>query len=337
MKRTSPDEGLEERLPPKRSRRWLWLLGLALVGAVIAVSLELSRPRELLDLLAQAEPLWLLLALLLQGLTYFAEGENWRVVVRAAGVPISPLLTFRLALAKLFVDQAIPSAGLSGTVVIARALSQRHVPTPVVTSAVVIDLTSYYFAYIAALGVALVIALASGRASPLVLTLGALVIVAGTLIVAAVLAVAARSVPRLERLTRRVPLLRDALRLLAKADPRLTHRVRLHLFATLWQLVTILCDALSMWLLLRALGVHASLPLVFASFMGASVLRTVSVLPAGLGPFEAASVATLTLADVPVTAALSATLLFRVLTLLLPLIPGMLLARSALMRDPPEG
>lgn len=318
---TTPTQGA-------RFRFWPWIVGLALLTTVIAVASNLAEPRELLRILAHAEPAWLLVAAALQVLTYFAEGENWRVVTRAAHTHVPILTTWRLSLAKLFVDQALPSAGISGTAVIARGLEREGVPRPVVMAAVVIDATSYYFAYVLSLLAAMAIVIATGHATPLVIALAVLIAVIGLGIASFALVIAGRSVGP-HHFMHRVPVLRVGLRLLAEADTRLAHRARLHVEATLWQLGTVLLDALTMWLLLRSVGAPAPLPLVFASFMVSTLLRTVSIIPAGLGPFEAASVATLTLADVPITAALSATLLFRGLSFWLPLVPGLLFARHA--------
>jgi Mg2+-importing ATPase len=62
-----------------------------------------------------------------------------------------------------------------------------------------------------------------------------------------------------------------------------------------------------------------SLAGVFASFMVSTLLRTISIVPGGLGIFEAASVMTLKLAGVSVPVALAATLLFRGLSVWLPM------------------
>jgi Mg2+-importing ATPase len=61
--------------------------------------------------------------------------------------------------------------------------------------------------------------------------------------------------------------------------------------------------------------------------MLASVLRSIGIVPGGLGAFEAALVVTLHWAGVDVAVALSATLLFRGLTFWLPMLPGLWLAR----------
>ena len=79
-------------------------------------------------------------------------------------------------------------------------------------------------------------------------------------------------------------------------------------------------------MLLASLGEAAPVAGVFASFMISTLFRTVSVVPGGLGTFEAASVFTLKLAGVPVAVALSATLLFRGLSFWLPMLPGLYFA-----------
>src|SRR5690606_35962576 len=62
--------------------------------------------------------------------------------------------------------------------------------------------------------------------------------------------------------------------------------------------------------------------------MLASVLRSIGVIPGGLGLCEAALITTLSWAGISVPVALSATLLFRGLSFWLPMLPGLLLARG---------
>jgi uncharacterized membrane protein YbhN (UPF0104 family) len=101
------------------------LLGIAvLLGVVIAVR-HFSKEKAFVRLASKTKPVWVLAALTLQAATYLAQGEIWRTVGRMAGTPLSVTLVYKLALAKLFYDQAIPSTGLSGTVVVAQALEKR--------------------------------------------------------------------------------------------------------------------------------------------------------------------------------------------------------------------
>jgi Mg2+-importing ATPase len=78
---------------------------------------------------------------------------------------------------------------------------------------------------------------------------------------------------------------------------------------------------------------------VFASFMIASVFRTMGIVPGGLGTFEATSVLTLRMVGVDLAVALSATLLFRGLSFWLPMLPGYWFSRRVVAprsrRTPP--
>jgi uncharacterized membrane protein YbhN (UPF0104 family) len=68
--------------------------------------------------------------------------------------------------------------------------------------------------------------------------------------------------------------------------------------------------------------------------MMASIVVTIGPIPLGLGSFEATSTATLRLLGVPFEAAFAATMLLRLLTLWLPLAPGMILMRGMLKARP---
>jgi Mg2+-importing ATPase len=118
------------------------------------------------------------------------------------------------------------------------------------------------------------------------------------------------------------------LSLLGQADPTLARSLPLIFKSLLFQLAIVLLDATTVWILIRSLGEAASPAGVFASFMVSTLLRTISIVPGGLGIFEAASVVTLKLAGVAVPVALAATLLFRGLSFWLPMLPGLAFSRG---------
>jgi Mg2+-importing ATPase len=154
---TEPESGSPGAvLPARRSLRWFpWLFGIALLAAVIVAALHFAEAREFAHIAEHAQPWWLSLAILFQAATYIAAGQVFRGVAQAGGHTLSLATACRFSLTKLFVDQAVPSAGLSGTVVLANGLQQRGIPRSVVAAGVVVDLASYYAAYVLSLGVAL--------------------------------------------------------------------------------------------------------------------------------------------------------------------------------------
>jgi len=137
--------------------RWIsWLLGVALLAAVIAGALRFSEERAFVRLAQQAEPWWLAVAFLLQAGTYIAQGGIWRRVAAACGFTLSRTTAFELSLAKLFADQALPSAGVSSSILVTKALERRQLPPAAVSASVLINIASYHFAYVVALVAALV-------------------------------------------------------------------------------------------------------------------------------------------------------------------------------------
>ena len=153
--------------PPRGALTWIgWMVGAAALGALVLGVAHFSEERELAALMERVQPAWLLLALVLQTVTYVAQGDVWRRVMRAGGQTIGRGEVFRLSLTKLFVDQALPSAGISGSIVVGRVLEQRGVPRALVMAGVVVNTISYHAANVLSLAVALVVVAARGRVSP---------------------------------------------------------------------------------------------------------------------------------------------------------------------------
>lgn len=137
---------------------WLsGLIGVALLAAVVAVALQVSDAEAFARLVDRAQPTWLAAALALRAATYLAQGEIWRCVTRAAGSPVPTGLAYRLSIVKLLVDQALPSSGLCGAVVVAGALQRRGIGEDVTTAGIVVNASAYLIAYIAALSAGLAV------------------------------------------------------------------------------------------------------------------------------------------------------------------------------------
>ena len=149
-------------------------------------------------------------------------------------------------------DQAIPSGGLSGTLLIVRGLGRRGVPRGGIMAAVVIDLVSYYATYGLALGAAFGVIGAYGDTATL------LWVSRGR---------------RLPGWLERLPLLSPALRALEEATPGIAHNGSLIAQCASLQLAIVAFDAGTLWAMLWALGVAVNPMPVFASFM-LSTLRS---------------------------------------------------------------
>jgi Mg2+-importing ATPase len=309
---------------------WIsWILGAAVLAAVIMAALHVSDGRILLHLVERASAPWLLVAILLQVATYFAQGAIWRRVGAAAGHPISLRSALEISLAKQFADQALPSGGVGSSILVAQALERRQMPAAVVRAAVLLNIASYYLAYVAAIPVVFVILARTGHLRMAILLPGTLFIALAGGLTAAALVLAGRHDSRAGRLLDRVPLVHRAFEFVAGAQASLVRKPSILLAAIGLQVSIILLDAATVWSLIAALGVTAPVGGVFASFLVASFFRIVGIVPGGLGTFEASSVLTLRMAGVELPVALSATLLFRGLSFWFPMLPGYWSSRRA--------
>lgn len=332
-----PDDALRENPPEKPpSTPWLaWLMGVAVCAALILVVTHLSEEEAFLRLLRQVDLFWLALALLLQSGTYVLQGIVWRVVVGAMQQSLSLIKSFELSLAMLFVDQALPSGGISGVAVVSGSLTRLGMPRAVVASAVLVDVSMYHLAYSSCMLLALAVALGSSFL-PGWVSLSMLLFVLADLAVCGFLI----SLPlgglqwvktrlhRFARLTRLLQWVEHAPR-----DSFQNRRVLLLAFAM--HAMIFLLDAATIWVAARALGVWASVGGVFASFMVSNLFRTIGIIPGGLGTFETASVMTLKSIGLPLPVGLSATLLFRGLSFWLPMVPGLVCSRRLLKKHRP--
>jgi uncharacterized protein (TIRG00374 family) len=122
--------------------------------------------------------------------------------------------------------------------------------------------------------------------------------------------------PGLARLSRSLPSLLDASRQLLTPVPLV---FGLALAVAAWS-----CEALALGLVLDTLGAEVSRAGAFFAFAAASLLGVLSMLPGGLGGFEATMVILLGRLAVGKPTAVAATLLFRLATLWLVSILGLL-------------
>jgi glycosyltransferase 2 family protein len=313
--------------PEARRLRLAWLSGILLLVVVGLVVARRGEELQFADLVEHVQYGWFLLAVFLQVTTYACAAGAWQRVLARQHIHASFWRLIPLGLAKLFMDQAVPSAGLSGTLLVARALTRRGVPEGASTLAVVVGLLGFNLAYGFALVTALVLLALSGDLSHRMLSLAIVAgILIGVVIVLLFWVLRGRQSP-VRSLLMRVPGLKGFLQELFAAPQEALHDKGLLLQTTVLQFGIFVLDAATLGVCLAALGAAASPTGLFAALVLASLVATLTIVPSGLGTFDATMLAMLYLVGVPKTPAVGAVLLFRGFTLMLPLLPGLWLAR----------
>lgn len=326
---------------PNPRKRWQTLGRMALAGWVIAILLlavlagaviHLGEIEHFAALLSAAQPGWLLVALALQAGTYANQAGVWYLLLDLVGhrQPWGGLIP--LSLAKLFTDQAIPTGGLSGNVLVGEALAHRGVPAKAVISALMSGIIVYFLTYLAVTLLALGVLWDYHVVSKL-LIVGALVLAAVTIGLPALLfSIDRLGKPRfLDRLVRARPVA-FALTAIGEVYPLLRRHPRHLGLAIVFQSLIFLLDGATLWAALHAIGQATFLMVPIAAFMAGSLTASLGPFPLGLGGFEAACTSMLTLLGVPLEAAFTATFLLRGFTLWLPMLPGLWLARREIQR-----
>lgn len=312
-------------------RRWpRVLLGLALIGGLIVAATHFADLGKFVELAQKSHPGWLLLAVALQLVTYPAQGEIWRCMARAAGNSLTVWTAIRLSLAKLFVDQSLPTGGVTGTLLVSHALEKQGIEPETASATVVVYTISNQAVFVLSLALGLVVAMVHGTVPRIILLGSAAGALVGGLVTAGMLILSRRRAGGLRRFAERIPPLRSMLKSLAGADPKLTRRSSLLLQCGALQFLVLLLDAATLWVLLLAVGEAGSPTGVYASFVFSNVFHAIGIIPGGLGIFEAASVLSLRLSGVSLAAAIAGTLLYRILSFWLPMIPSWVVARSVL-------
>jgi len=301
-----------------------------LLAAVVALALHLGEVTELARLLRELRPAWILAGALLQAATYYCAAGIWQLALARQGYPVGVHALVPMALAMLFTNQALPSGGVSGSVVVVRALRRRQLPAPAVMGALLVGLVTTYHAYLAAVCGALVILAARHSLDATLATVAGTVALAAIGMPTFVLWYWRARTPALRRRIGRITAFARVLDVVEATPTTLLEDRGLWVRAIGLQLFEMALDAATLYTMLVAINVPASPAATLAAFVMASAVARVVPVPLGLGTFEGAMIAMLHLVGVPIEAALAGTLLLRGFTMWLPMAPGLWFARREL-------
>jgi uncharacterized protein (TIRG00374 family) len=320
-------------IPPQPERsKWAfwgaWVFGILILAVLILIVLKIGDLRNFAQLAVQSRPEWLAAAILFQFLTYVCVASAWRATLLKTGHPVPLPRLVPLGLAKLFTDQAIPSVGMSGNLLVLKGLLRRGIPVHLVLTALFVDIIGYYIAYmIMALGT-LFLLRAYYQAHAALLSTFTLFAALAIGIPSLIIWLKRRTSRSIPGIIHRLPFSNLLFRIIREVPSEILRNPVLIFKNTFFEAGIFILDALTLWAVLLSIGQKVPFMIPFTVFIAASVVGTVSPVPTGLGTFEAVAVATLGLLQVPIEAALTATLLLRGFTFWLPMIPGLIMAQK---------
>ena len=229
------------------------ITGLLLLCVVIAVGAHFGRGEEFAKLVQAAEPRWLGVALVLQGATYLCAGAVWYRALARQGHHRPLLQMVRLGIVKVFMDQAVPSAGISGNVLVARGLGRRGMSHRNAVATVLAGLISFYIANGLALAGTLVILWVTGRVSRFIAILATVFTIVLAVFLSGLLWVT-RGRKWIPRWIRKIGPLKTFLSAVGDHPPHVVRDSAFFTEAAALQLALIALDAATLWAVLQSLG-----------------------------------------------------------------------------------
>lgn len=252
-----------------------WFFGFLMVAALVGIVLHFGEIRNFARLLNQVEPIWLLVALLLQLSTYVSLALAWRSVLTRSEnrqFRLGPLA--RIALSKLFADQAMPTAGMSGNVVLVDQLIRLGAKRGTAAATLLLSMLGFYTAYLVFALIALLLLWLHGQATPLMVGLMTTFLLVSLAIPTLALWLRHRGSKPLPQRVEAIRPVRQLLTTIGAAPTALLHDRGLILRVALCNGAVFAADIATLWACLQGLGADVPTATALLAFILASIVVT---------------------------------------------------------------
>ena len=285
------------------------------------------------------DPVWLFLAVLAQLFTYLIYASIIKLLVKDKPGSTNFFLLFKLSIVIMFVNQVLPTGGISGDGYIFNQLVKRKVSRYNAFTAMVLESISYYAAILILLLIFYTWYLNEAKHDTILITYTVILgFVFYVLLFVLVLIISngrniSFAMHRLEKFSFIKRLIEKASLLSLQNENEGTFKMlgrkkRAILQTIILQLFVIMSDIVTVWALIKGFHVDMSFPLVAFGLLLSLVIGALPISPGSLIVYESAMTYFFTKLGAPVHAALIITLLYRFLTFWLPIPIGLLVYRN---------
>ncbi len=332
----------------KNWRIILNIVTLAALGVLVYLIHE-----EIIDTLRTIQRInyWALLLMIpLQIWNYDAYSRMYRLLFTHLGSPVSYKSMYRLSLELNFVNHVFPSGGVSGFSYFSLRMKDYDVRPSTATMVQVLRFFLGYLGFLILLLLGILILALDGKANNFVLVLATFLgclIVFGTMVAAYIVGDNNRIKSASTFLVRA---LNRLLSVFVRDKPEIIslHKVRSSMDemhrtyrvvqknravvkkGVMFGFLTAFTEILTIYAVYIAFGEWVNIGAVILAYAVANFAGLISVLPGGVGIYEALMTATMAAAGVPAALSLPVTVMYRVLGIALQIIPGWILYHMAL-------
>ena len=313
------------------------LTGAVVLGIAVAVFLGSSELSRIAEVIKQAEPLWLMLAILPQAGTYYTDALTYLQTMAMLRIKAKLADAFNIALSMEFLNDVTPSFGAASNLYLAATLKNRGFNDGQVGLTLMVQSITSFAAFSIALLAAAVYLLTRGELSTVTAVVSFIFIGAGAIFwtfiflifISEKLMLKLMVIAKLagERFLRKRFAQQSFVRFVSEVRNGKTamgQNKRYFLMIVTAKISRFFFEGLTIFILFRAFNLDVSYEIASLGFLAAMLLSTFSFLPGGIGSFEALMVLTYRSYGVPLETAGVVTLAYRVHTFWLPMPIGML-------------
>lgn len=339
-------------------RRWKLILNIVTVVALLVLVVAIrDQLVETFENLARVNAWLLLLLLPIQGINYHAQTRMYQGLFGLLGNTIPYRFLYRASLELNFINHVFPSAGVSGISYFGVRLKNNEITGTKATLVQVIKVCLLILSFEVLLVLGLLALAIGGKASNFVILLTTFLttlMVIGTFAFVMIIGSKRRISATFTFLTK---VLNRILHFFLPKSPETINIERVERafgelhenYKTiesrwrelkapfLWALIANLTEVLCIYVVYLAFGSVINIGAVILAYAVANFAGMVSVMPGGVGVYEALMTGVLVAAGVPAGLSLSVTVMYRVLSTLIQVPPGWLLYHAALSsKDKPK-
>lgn len=323
----------------------LWLNILTIIGLGVLIYFSRSQIFETFKKLADLNFFWLILILPLQIFNYLSVAKFYQSYLKELGENINTKKLYAIALEINFINNVFPSGGVSGFGYLRSRLKRMGVPTSKSTLTQLSRHSLTFLSFIIYLLFAMFLLSLFGNASRLMVFVS-LSIIFLVIVGAALLIYLISSASRIKKFVATLPNLINAIFNRFKNNHRPTidvdriertfgqlHSDYMHIRKNwsslkkpfMWTMLMNFTELSTIFVVYLAFGYLVNPGAIIVAYAVASIAGLISILPGGVGVYEGLMTAILTSAGIPNALALSATLVYRVMTMVIFLPIGFVL------------
>jgi len=308
-------------------------LGLLVVIVAITLFLKFAELTKILKLVLSANYFFILAALLFQAVVFLFVAKTYEIIIDGfSHVHIKIKTLYKTAIVMLFLNQALPSMGISGNAYLFSTLKKHDVKSGKNIFMVIFNLIVLYTSYLALITLAILYLLFRGNLTTLQLS-AAIIMGVGTILLIFIVLFLLEKASRIRKLLKFISFFlpinaldsKEITAELLAGKEQIKKEQKIFFRAVATRTASFVVECLMIAMIFFAFGVTPNLIAITVAYLIATLFSLISFIPCGMGVFEATMILTFKGFGVPYEAAIITTLVFRGFAFWLPMPIGLYL------------